>query len=134
MLHSLHVHSSRQAVTEISISHLVFSRLFLGPCTSESCGEFKILVKCDYFWSSGTAGAIFQALQNYFIKDISETYLSNLSHCYGGCFFHLLCNFFSVVALISGFPPLSLPHIFRKQPIHYGGDQITENQQQVNSA
>lgn len=87
MLHSLHVHSSRQAVTEISVSHLVFSRLFLRPCTSESCGEFKVLVKCDYFWSSSTTGAIFQTLQNYFIKDISETYLSNLSHCYGGGFF-----------------------------------------------
>lgn len=49
-------------------------------------------------------------------------------------FFSLLCNYFSVVALISCFPPLSVPHISREQTIRYGGDQIRENQQQVKTA
>ena len=98
MVHLLHLHSSRQPVTEIHISHLVFSKLFLRTCASESSGEFEVLMKCLFLH-------------------------------YGG--FFLLCNCFNVVALISGFPPLPLRHVFRKQPVHYDGDQMTENQQQV---
>lgn len=83
VLHSLYVHWSRQEVTEISVFHLAFSRLFLRICASESSGEFKVLVKCGYFCSSGSTGQYFTPCKFFFIKDISETYLSNSSHCYG---------------------------------------------------
>lgn len=128
MLRSLHVLSPGQAGAERSVSHLVFQRLFLRTCTSESSGEFKVVLKRDNFCSSSSIGVTFPSLQYYFIKDISETYLANPSHCYG-IFFSLLCSYFTVVALISCFSPLSVPHISRKQAIHYGGDQIREKQQ-----